>query len=173
MQAYDSHHEVNDGVICAIYLRTTPTAHELEELDEEGTGRGRKYLGEPSLPVQQSSGCLAAMLFVGEDRGVTFSAAALLNDKRKLMSNVKRPEFMKLMTTLCSCKIKFLFMDTMNRASGKLAQNLLLIKVCQLVKAKIVLKKILVKRTWFQKMALTLNGTQPPWTSLRWMPLVW
>eukprot|EP00577_Skeletonema_sp_RCC1716_P015768 CAMPEP_0113379704 /NCGR_PEP_ID=MMETSP0013_2-20120614/4365_1 /TAXON_ID=2843 ORGANISM="Skeletonema costatum, Strain 1716" /NCGR_SAMPLE_ID=MMETSP0013_2 /ASSEMBLY_ACC=CAM_ASM_000158 /LENGTH=531 /DNA_ID=CAMNT_0000261991 /DNA_START=137 /DNA_END=1732 /DNA_ORIENTATION=- /assembly_acc=CAM_ASM_000158 len=122
-----------------LYLRTTPTEDELEEVDEEGTVSGRKYYDD--VPVEQWSGCTSAKKCVGDNREVDFSVTTILSDKRKSRTIVKRPAFTKLMTNLGMGRIKYLFMDSMNRASGRLAQNLLLIKVCQLVNAEIILAK--------------------------------
>mmetsp|Transcript_13804 Transcript_13804/g.20693 ORF Transcript_13804/g.20693 Transcript_13804/m.20693 type:complete len:189 (-) Transcript_13804:73-639(-) len=65
---------------------------------------------------------------------------------------------MKLMTTLCSHGIKFLFMETMNRAGSRRAQNLLLMKVCQLVEAEIILAKNVG-----QAKEQPGDGTEPSW----------
>lgn len=162
VQIYQSHHEVKDGKRVAMYLRTTDTTHELdEEYDEFFSDAldGRKYLGDDlSLPVAQASGNLAAMLCVGAGRGIDFSEATLLNDKRKSRWTIKRPSFMKLMTTLPSGSFKYLFMETMNRASGLRAQNLLLIKVCQILEMEIILAKNVG-----QAKQLPGDGAAPSW----------
>ena len=146
-----------DSVNCIMYLRTTPTEHELnEEFDDESGGR--VYVD--GIPRAQASGNLAAMLCLAEDRGEDFSAVALLNDKRKKRGTIKRPGIMKLMTALCSGprNFKFVFMETMNRAGSKRAQNLLLIKVCQIVGAEIILAKNVG-----QAIELPGDGAEPSW----------
>lgn len=98
------------------------------------------------------------MLCVGTARGIDFSDATLLNDKRKSRYIIKRPSFMKLMTTLPSGSFKYLFMETMNRASGLRAQNLLLIKVCQILEMEIILAKNVG-----QAKQLPGDGAVPSW----------
>ena len=130
-----------------IYTRTTPTDHlfEDDEMDEEDV-RGRKYIKyTPSkspkkkpIPLHQASGCFAAMDCVNEDRDEKLTNAAFLNDFRKARTTIRRDGIIRAMIMI-SLGAKALVMNNMNRAGGRLAQNKLLIGLCQSTDTEIIL----------------------------------
>ena len=144
MKYYQKNHgygEVVEGVNSCMYLRTSNTDDELEEVDGEEMNRnGNRYID--NLPVGQSSGCLAALRCSAEVRNdIDASGMVLLYDHHKSRKTIKRPAFMKLLSGILLGRFEFIFMDAINRASGRHAMNLLLISLCEEMGIEIILAK--------------------------------
>ena len=128
-----------EGVKNCAYLRTSD--REMEEVDGEEMDESRKSYID-NLPVEQSSGVLAALRCSADVRNdIDASEMALLYDHHKARKTIKRDAFMKLLSGILLGKFKFIFMDTINRASGRHALNLLLISLCEEMGVEIILAK--------------------------------